>query len=151
MKFVFILYHRKTSKKSQNQWKNWFEIRFFISSEHHSLNCWKYAFFITELLDNTDKRNQTTVGNLIKNLIKLNQLSSCLEYSKYIFIHLTLHAFLVQHKDMYFKNIALVAWKKSPLWIYIIGKTIGNISPSWATIAYYEPFILRFLIICHSK
>ena len=30
----------------------------------------KYAFFIIKLLDNTDKRNQNTVGNLIKHLIK---------------------------------------------------------------------------------
>ena len=101
MKFVFILYHRKTSKKSQNQWKNWFEIRFFISSEHHSLNCWKYAFFITELLRNIDKRNQPAIGNLIKNFIKIFIICQAVWNTQRIlnFIHLTLHAFLVHHKD----------------------------------------------------
>ena len=40
-------------------------------SEHYSFNCSKNAFFIKELLRITNKGNQTTVDNLIKNLIKV--------------------------------------------------------------------------------
>ena len=64
----FIIGSLQESLKTNE--KNWFEIRSFILSEHHPLNCWNCAVFITELLHNTNKRNHSTVGRLRKKLIK---------------------------------------------------------------------------------